>query len=311
MHSTIVVCNNRNNIGLEIMSITTIHVQMKIGVLLLCFCQFSSSLFGQLTGNWQGLVIREGKPIDQATILYLEVKTNGDFVARSREEVGGKEGFIVKKIKGTVTDKELRLQQFAIEKRKEIYGIKWCNMNFNLRMNDTTGYLEGKFTSPECRGNLGKIVCYRVTNTFNSDPTVKELQSWRPIFAEDLKKGRKSQEKRNFERKNFDFHPVLFDYDQAVVKEEYHDYLKSMAEVVLGHTDLRIRVIGHTDSDGVAIYNEDLSRRRAEAILNLFVEFGLTKDKVQLDFKGESIPVDNNTTEEGKQRNRRVDFEFI
>lgn len=311
MNSMIIECNNKRKFELEVMSIKKVHARMKISFLILCFCQLSFPFFGQLTGNWQGLVIREGKSIDQATILYLEVKTTGDFVARSREEVIGKEGFIVKKIKGTVTDKELKLQQFAIEKRKEIYGIKWCNMNFNLRMNDTTGYLEGKFTSPDCRGNLGKIVCYRVTNTFNTEPTVKELQSWRPIFSEDLKKGRKSQEKRTLERKNFDFHPVLFDYDQAVVKEEYHEYLKSMAQVVLGHTDLRIRVIGHTDSDGVAIYNEDLSRRRAEAILQLFLQFGLSKDKVELDFKGESIPIDNNTTEEGKQRNRRVDFEFI
>ena len=84
-----------------------------------------------------------------------------------------------------------------------------------------------------------------------------------------------------------------------------------MVRVVDGHSDLRIKVTGHTDSDGSDSYNEDLSRRRAEALINFFVSQGLSKDRIVLDFKGEKEPVDTNNTPEGKQKNRRVDFSFI
>jgi len=46
-------------------------------------------------------------------------------------------------------------------------------------------------------------------------------------------------------------------------------------------------------------------------LIDFFVSKGLAADRIQIDFKGESQPIDNNLTPEGKQRNRRVDFSFI
>jgi outer membrane protein OmpA-like peptidoglycan-associated protein len=84
-----------------------------------------------------------------------------------------------------------------------------------------------------------------------------------------------------------------------------------MARVVDGHSDLRIKVTSHTDGDGSDAYNIELSKKRAEAIVNHFVSLGLSKDRIVIDFKGEKEPIDNNNTPEGKQKNRRVDFSFI
>ena len=84
-----------------------------------------------------------------------------------------------------------------------------------------------------------------------------------------------------------------------------------MIKVVEGHTDLRVKVTGHTDADGSDAYNDDLSKRRAEAIIKFFTDRGLSRDRLEFDFKGEKQPVDNNDTPEGKQHNRRVDFKFI
>ena len=84
-----------------------------------------------------------------------------------------------------------------------------------------------------------------------------------------------------------------------------------MARVVNGHSDLRIKIIGHTDADGSDIYNIDLSARRAKAIQEYFLKCGLESFKLVIDFKGEKMPIDNNQTSEGKQHNRRVDFQFI
>jgi outer membrane protein OmpA-like peptidoglycan-associated protein len=84
-----------------------------------------------------------------------------------------------------------------------------------------------------------------------------------------------------------------------------------MIRVVDGHTDLRIKVTGHTDADGSDAYNVDLSKKRAQSLIDFFVANGLSKDRIEIDFKGESLPVDSNSTPEGKQHNRRVDFAFI
>jgi outer membrane protein OmpA-like peptidoglycan-associated protein len=84
-----------------------------------------------------------------------------------------------------------------------------------------------------------------------------------------------------------------------------------MIKVVKGHSDLRVKVTGHTDSDGSDQYNDTLSYNRAQAITNYFVKRGLSPDRLVIEFKGEHSPIDTNKNPEGKQRNRRVDFEFI
>jgi OOP family OmpA-OmpF porin len=81
--------------------------------------------------------------------------------------------------------------------------------------------------------------------------------------------------------------------------------------MVKSHSDLRIKITGHTDADGSDRYNEKLSQKRAKALIQFFENNGLEKSRVVIDFKGEKQPVDSNKTPEGKQRNRRVDFTFI
>ena len=134
---------------------------------------------------------------------------------------------------------------------------------------------------------------------------------WRDLFIDELSKNKKSPDKRAWERKNFPFKPIYFDYDKDELKSEYLNYLKSMILVILDHTDLRILATGHTDADGSNEYNIDLSQRRSKAIRDFMILNGLPKDRLIIDFKGEGEPVDRNDTDNGKQRNRRVDFQFI
>lgn len=265
----------------------------------------------QLKGTWQGLLIRDGQTLDQGTIIYFDFTDNADFIGKSREEVTGKDAFVVKKLKGNRQGGTVQLKQFVVDKKKEVSGVKWCNFETTLNYIDTTGYLEGRFKSADCRGYTGRIICFRSKLPLSMEPTVKEVQSWRPIFVDDLKKGRKAPEIRDLERKNFQFQPIYFDHDRAEIKPEFKPFLISLVEVVNGHSDLRIKVVGHTDADGSDAYNIDLSQRRAQAIIDFFVSLGLSRDRIQIEFKGESEPVGDNQTAEGKQLNRRVDFSFI
>jgi outer membrane protein OmpA-like peptidoglycan-associated protein len=131
------------------------------------------------------------------------------------------------------------------------------------------------------------------------------------VFCRDYLLGFPAPAVREKERQSFVFQPLFFDYDSYAIRPEYHAYLLQMARIVAGHSDIRILVVGHTDSDGSDAYNISLSQKRAEALIDFFRANGMNTNRISIDFKGEKDPVDSNETPEGKQRNRRVDFAFI
>jgi len=72
---------------------------------------------------------------------------------------------------------------------------------------------------------------------------------------------------------------------------------------------VRVKIIGHTDSDGADADNLALSKRRAESVkASLAKDFEISESRIETDGKGETQPVDKNTTPEAKANNRRVEF---
>ncbi len=102
---------------------------------------------------------------------------------------------------------------------------------------------------------------------------------------------------------------IYFDVNKDVVKPESYGTLKSIADVLIENPEVRIQIIGHTDSDGSDAANLDLSRRRAAAVKNEFSQtFGIDAARMQTDGKGESQPVAGNDSPSNKALNRRVEF---
>lgn len=102
---------------------------------------------------------------------------------------------------------------------------------------------------------------------------------------------------------------IYFDVNKDVVKPESYGTLKSIADVLIENPEVRIQIIGHTDSDGSDAANLDLSRRRAAAVKNeLSQTFGIDAARMQTDGKGESQPVAGNDSPSNKALNRRVEF---
>lgn len=275
---------------------------------------FCHQLIGQtnFSGVWQGLFIRDGQKQEQGTLFYTNFTISTNAVSgKTRDEIYNTEYFALKQIKGSVKNNEITFNQTVVEKKKNAPNTNWCKVEATLKYNDSTGYLEGRFKSTDCKNFTGKIILYRSTVPFSTTEAVMATHSWRDRFIQDLKKGYNAPEIREKERKNFDFQPIYFDYDKAEIRPEYTAFLDKMIRVVDSHTDLRIKVTGHTDADGTDAYNIELSKKRAEALINYFVSHGLKRDRIEIDFKGEKNPIDSNDTPEGKQRNRRVDFAFI
>lgn len=82
-----------------------------------------------------------------------------------------------------------------------------------------------------------------------------------------------------------------------------------MATVLKENADLKVKIIGHTDSDGNDASNLELSKRRSAAVKDALVkEFGIDEKRMETDGKGEAEPIDKNETLAGKANNRRVEF---
>ncbi len=263
-------------------------------------------------GTWQGVMIRKGMKMKDAILISFEFTNDDGFVTGySREEMYDSELFSVKKLNGDMADGRLDIRQIAETKSNNTSRNKWCRVSASLNYDPATGYLTGEYFAIDCRNVSGDFILYRHDFELSKEEDAESSQVWFEQFVKDYADGLNAPEIRKLERDNFVFEPIFFDYDKFEIRTEHNDFLDGMIKVVKGHSDLRVKVTGHTDSDGSDKYNDTLSMNRANAITDYFVKRGLRADRLVIEFKGERAPIDTNSNPEGKQRNRRVDFQFI
>lgn len=286
-------------------------------ILFFLVLQFSS-VYAQLNfldGTWQGLItgFNQQKKDGKAIWFDFEIDTTtGKFKGDSRIETPFTAYYVYKLIKGTATSRNtIEFEDSFIGSQKNTGANVWCMNKGSLTYNDSTGYLKGTWIAKDCRGQSGEILLYRSKHALSKTDSLSLYHSWFNTLIGDLERGWNAYYVRESEMRDFEFIPVYFDHDMDVVKTEFHVYLKRMTQIVMGHTDLRIKIIGHTDSNGEDTYNIDLSARRAKNVKDFLILQGVPADRIVIEFRGEKDPVSSNLTPDGKRKNRRVDFEFI
>jgi outer membrane protein OmpA-like peptidoglycan-associated protein len=105
------------------------------------------------------------------------------------------------------------------------------------------------------------------------------------------------------------FRDIIFEFDRSYIKKEYYSELDSLA-ALLNETDesIIVKLTGHTCYLGSDAYNMELSRRRVMAVKDYLINKGVKEDRLSVDHLGESKPKHDNATEEGRQKNRRVEI---
>ena len=102
---------------------------------------------------------------------------------------------------------------------------------------------------------------------------------------------------------------ITFDVGSDKIKPESFGTLKEIATVLNENVGVKVKIIGHTDADGNAASNLELSQKRANAIKNaLNTDFKVDASRMQTDGKGATEPSEPNTTPQDKANNRRVEF---
>ncbi len=102
---------------------------------------------------------------------------------------------------------------------------------------------------------------------------------------------------------------ILFALNSATIRPESTPTLVEIGAMLRDHPELRLRIEGHTDSTGDDESNLDLSGQRAEAVRTFLVaSYGIDGARLETEGFGETSPVDDNNTPEGRQNNRRVEL---
>ncbi len=120
------------------------------------------------------------------------------------------------------------------------------------------------------------------------------------VFDEDgLREGLRSAE-------GIAVYGLLFDLDSSELMPGSGAVLDTIAAVMRADTGLQLRVQGHTDATGDPAYNRALSKRRAQRVIAALSLYGVAEDRLVAEGLGSDQPVASNETEEGRQKNRRV-----
>ena len=104
---------------------------------------------------------------------------------------------------------------------------------------------------------------------------------------------------------------IFFEFDKSTILQQSFFELMRLITLLNTYPDMQIEVGGHTDSKGSDSYNQRLSESRAKAVADYLISKGISERRLQYRGYGKSKPIDTNETEEGRARNRRVEFKIM
>jgi outer membrane protein OmpA-like peptidoglycan-associated protein len=106
----------------------------------------------------------------------------------------------------------------------------------------------------------------------------------------------------------FTFDRLEFETGSATLEPSSAEQLKNIVEILKAYPAVRLKIGGYTDNTGDPVSNLELSQRRAENTMQEMIRMGVDPARLQAEGYGESYPVADNATEEGRQNNRRIDL---
>lgn len=101
---------------------------------------------------------------------------------------------------------------------------------------------------------------------------------------------------------------INFDTDKATLKQDGREIVQEIVKALQNKADLKIAINGYTDNSGSKAHNLLLSKERAKTIQNEIVKAGIAKDRLTAEGFGQDHPISDNTNEDGKAKNRRVEL---
>lgn len=167
--------------------------------------------------------------------------------------------------------------------------VRWINRWYQ-------GYLDS------CKNARLQAMYFQVRAYFD-DICISEKQLDGTCNCSDTLKPPKFEKGKTYTLKN-----IFFDLDKSSLKIESSIELEKLFQTLKENPGLHIQIIGHTDSINSAAYNLKLSSDRAKGVMNWLIVKGISPKRLEFKGYGEEKPIADNSTEEGRAMNRRVEF---
>ncbi len=186
------------------------------------------------------------------------------------------------------------IAKYSSGSHEVIIGLKLCRNKKTVEVEDIAAVVPKSDTIVRIEYKIDTLVVERVDTVFIDSPQNRMVSNQEAERVLDL--AAKTLE---------------FENDKAIILKKSHGELESLTNIMLLRTDLKIRLEGHTDNQGSDEYNMELSKNRVQAVKDFLVANGVDPSRIDLQWYGESKPISDNGTEEGKARNRRVLMNYV
>lgn len=280
-----------------------------------------------------------------AVIEYCNIKNHSEFAIATGPEVGyrtindwvkmaGKQTRIYYSLKGDKIVSEvyqnyvtaLKISEFNLlannmhQERnisKEVGGNSWLGTfyranpfptNVGIKINMGSGTMGGTFFIAAQKGNVYVAIS---GSRYSDNETVVLLDVIETEEMQDdlITVNADFIADKIFKEGKVVLHGILFDHNKSTIKEESKPLLQEIAKFLKANPGVVVFVVGHTDMTGEVQYNIDLSKQRAKAVTDDLINNHQIASVRLLPYGvGPLAPVDNNASETGKARNRRVEL---
>lgn len=192
------------------------------------------------------------------------------------------------KIDGKVNDGRIKITMIG---GTPPYRVEWNN---GLRGNELTNLPAGEYE-------------YIAYDAFNCQSTGK-VKFVKPVVeVDEFKEGLENIE----EGGSIVLNNIFFEFNKTALLPDSYPELDKVAEFMLSQDIELIEISGHTDSDGSDTYNQKLSDGRAKSVVEYLISKGIQANRMKAVGYGESKPIDTNSNDSGKAKNRRVEFTLL
>lgn len=151
------------------------------------------------------------------------------------------------------------------------------------------------------RASLGAMMDRRLPNDVTIRVPSNGLENKLLVFIQDPAQGVTKETWFTFDR-------LEFETNSANLSPGASEQLRSIAEILKAYPQVKVKIGGYTDNAADAADNRTLSEQRATAAMNQIAAFGVDRSRLEAEGYGESHPIADNGTPEGRQQNRRVDI---
>ena len=264
--------------------------------------------FAQLSGSWQGVLIQnnaDGTTSNYAVWMFINTAGNqlsGNF----RSERAGTSFFKVSKVKGTVEENSISFTEGEIETEYTEEGFAWCSIKANLKYDQKNAKLKGVYSSLTKGCLNGELVLLKTNRDFN----LGEIMKVENVESLDVVKNA-ILGKESIVGKQFILKDVVFQSGEYNIASSSFSYLNQIVVLLEENKAIKIHLKGHTDNDGNDETNFILSQKRAKSVANYLIKNRISKDRIFFEGFGESRPLIENSSNENKQTNRRVELQII